>query len=77
MVGHHGSPYEAMLLCDTEDDGHLAIPGALAAQLPESVALERQHVSTLARVDRRIFETAAGPIELVIASQVEIAFARE
>ena len=76
LVGFHGMPYEAMLLCETDDDGYLAIPKSLSSQLPKTTSNLRQHSSSIARFDRATQDTTAGSIELVVASQVEIAFSR-
>jgi hypothetical protein len=72
VIGHHGSPYEAMLVCETDDDGELVIPGSLIAQFPHEETGLGQHPSWIARFSRALVETDAGPIELFISSRAII-----
>jgi hypothetical protein len=72
LVGWHGAPFEAMLLCETEDDGSLTIPGSLIAQFPRASSGMEQHSSWLVRFDRSVEQTSAGPIELFVGSMVII-----
>jgi hypothetical protein len=74
IVGWHGGPYEAMLLCETDDDGALSVPGALIAQLPRQTTGLEQHPSWLMRFSRATVSTPAGPIEIVAGSQVGLYF---
>lgn len=72
VVGHHGAPYEAQLVCESADDGELTIPGGLIARLPDRANGLEQHSSRVARLRRDVSAGAGGPIELVVASQVVI-----
>jgi len=72
LVGWHGAPYQAMLLCETEDDGSLTIPGSLIAQFPRASSPMEQHYSWLVRFDRDVHQTGAGPVELFVGSMVII-----
>ncbi len=71
-VGWHGAAYEALLLCETEDDGSLTIPGSLITQFPQPSSGMEQHYSWLARFTRDVVQTSAGPLELLVASRVII-----
>ena len=73
-VGWHGSPVEAVLVCETEDDGFLTIPAALHAELPISSTGLEQHLSSLTRFRRVVHEAEAGPIELFVGSQQFVNF---
>jgi hypothetical protein len=72
QVGWHGAPYEGLLLCDTDDDGDLVIPGALITALPRASSGLEQHSSYLVRYTRDVVELPAGPIDLLVGSQVTI-----
>lgn len=72
QVGWHGAPYEAMLLCETEDDGALTIPGSLITQFPRAANGMEQHDSSLTRFSRDVVRTSAGPVELFVGSRVII-----
>jgi hypothetical protein len=72
LVGWHGAPYEAMLLCETGDDGSLTIPGSLITQFPRASSAMEQHFSWLVRFDRNVTQTSAGPVELFVGSMVII-----
>lgn len=72
LVGWHGAPYEAMLLCETEDDGSLTVPGSLISEFPRASSAMEQHFSWLVRFDRDVAQTSAGPIELFVGSRVII-----
>lgn len=75
LAGWHGAPWEAMLLCESDDDGVLTIPGDLVTAMPPVGETGLfQHPSTFVRFDRAIAETAAGPIELFVGSQRDVAF---
>ena len=74
LVGWHGAPWEAMLLCETADDGALTIPGAVIAALPRATSGLESHVSTLTRQVRASVLAPAGAIELVVGSQRALAF---
>lgn len=69
LVGHHGSPYEAMLVCETEDDGELVIPGDLITAFPRVQLELTQHPSWIARFSRSVTEIDAGPVELFVSSR--------
>jgi hypothetical protein len=71
-VGHHGSPYEALLLCETDDDGELVVPGDLITRFPRQESDLESHTSWLARFTRDVVDTGAGPIELTASSHVLI-----
>jgi hypothetical protein len=75
LVGWHGAPWEALLLCETADDGSLTIPGGLIAELPRASSGLESHPSSLMRFDRALVDTPAGPIEIVIGSHQSIHFA--
>ena len=72
VVGWHGAPYEAMLACETDDDGTLVIPGSIIAQLPRSSTGLEQHPSWLSRFDRDVVMVPAGPIEIVASSRLAL-----
>jgi hypothetical protein len=72
QVGWHGAPYEALLLCETDDDGSLTVPGALITQFPRASSSLEQHASSLTRFTRDVVTTPAGPIELFVGSRVTI-----
>jgi hypothetical protein len=72
-IGHHGHPYEGLIVCETEDDGDLVVPGELITLFPrQSDGGLGQHPSWLARFDRDVIETDAGPVELLVSSTVVI-----
>ena len=72
QVGWHGAVYEALMLCETEDDGTFTIPGDLITQFPRASNGMEQHSSWFARLTRDTVDTDGGPIELVVSSQVRI-----
>jgi hypothetical protein len=72
VVGHHGSDYEALLVCETEDDGELVVPGDLISQFPRQMSDLESHTSWLARFSRDVVDTDAGPIELFVSTSVII-----
>lgn len=74
LVGWHGAPYEAMLLCETDDDGALTIPGAVVSALPRASTGLESHPSTLTRFRRASVLAPAGPIEIVVGSQAFVHF---
>jgi hypothetical protein len=74
VVGWHGAPPEALMVCETADDGALTIPGALVAQLPRASSGLEQHGSWILRFDRSIVFAPQGPIEVVAGSQVNLYF---
>lgn len=74
VVGWHGAPYEAMLLCETEDDGELLIPGATIAKLPRASSSLESHPSWIMRFDRTAVTVPEGPIEVIAGSQVFLHF---
>jgi hypothetical protein len=74
VVGWHGAAYEAMLRCETDDDGALTIPGELVTALPRSSSGLEQHPSVLTRFTRAVVDGAHGPIELTAASLRTIYF---
>ncbi|MGE0872432.1 MAG: hypothetical protein AB7P03_28010 [Kofleriaceae bacterium] len=75
VTGWHGAPYEAMLRCETDDDGELMIPRSLIADFPRQPegGLE-QHPSWMMRFDRAIVMVPAGAIEVVVGSQANLYF---
>jgi hypothetical protein len=73
VVGWHGAPYEALLLCEGPDDGELVVPGGLIADLPRSNGLE-SHPSWMMRFDRAQVATPAGPLEVVVGSSQFVYF---
>ncbi|HUS66773.1 MAG TPA: hypothetical protein VMZ28_19685 [Kofleriaceae bacterium] len=72
QVGWHGAAYEALLLCEADDDGSLTIPGGLVTQFPRASNGMEQHASWIARITRDTVTIDGGPVELVVASQVRI-----
>ncbi len=74
VVGWHGAPYEALLLCETADDGELVIPGSLITRLPRAASSLESHPSWIMRFDRAVVMVPAGPIEIVAGSQRFIHF---
>lgn len=73
-VGWHGAPAEALLVCETDDDGSHLIAGELIRQLPRASSGLEQHASWIMRFDRSIVAAPAGPIEIVAGSQVNLYF---
>jgi hypothetical protein len=74
VVGWHGAPAEALLVCETDDDGSHTIPGSLISSLPRASSGLEQHNSWILRFDRSIVAAPAGPIEVVTGSQVFLYF---
>lgn len=74
VVGWHGAPPEALLVCETADDGELVIPGALITALPRASSGLEPHLSWIQRFDRAVVAAPAGPIEIVVGSQVSLYF---
>ncbi|MBN2357924.1 MAG: hypothetical protein JXR83_00625 [Deltaproteobacteria bacterium] len=72
LVGFHGAPYEALLLCESDDDGELTVPGALIGQLPRPQNANQPHPSSLTRFRRALAPDSSGPIELLVGSRVEV-----
>jgi hypothetical protein len=75
VVGWHGAPPEAMMICETDDDGALTIPGALVTALPRAASSLESHPSWILRFDRAVVAAPAGPVEIVVGSQVSLYFA--
>ncbi|HUQ06539.1 MAG TPA: hypothetical protein VM261_28745 [Kofleriaceae bacterium] len=75
VVGWHGAPPEAMMICETDDDGSLTIPGALVSALPRASSSLESHPSWILRFDRAVVAAPAGPVEIVAGSQVSLYFA--
>ena len=74
VVGWHGAPAEALLVCETDDDGSHTISGELVRQFPRASSSLEQHSSWLLRFDRSVVAAPAGPIEIVAGSQVSLYF---
>jgi len=74
VVGWHGAPYEAMMLCETADDGALTIPAALGSALPRASSSLESHFSTATRFRRASVVGPHGPIEIVVGSQTTLSF---
>lgn len=74
LVGWHGAPWEAMLVCETADDGELTIPGALVTALPRASSGLESHASTLTRFDRTSVLGPDGVIEVIAGSQTNLYF---
>lgn len=74
LVGWHGAPPEAMMICETDDDGALTIPGSLITQLPRASSGLESHPSWILRFDRAVVAAPAGPIEIVVGSQTGLYF---
>jgi hypothetical protein len=74
VVGWHGAPPEALLVCETADDGAHTLPGSLISQLPRASSGLEQHNSWILRFDRSIVAAPAGPIEIVAGSQANLYF---
>ena len=75
VVGHHVSFYETVLVCETDDDGELVVPGALITHFPRSVTSESfQHPSWLTRFSRDVVDTEAGPVQLFVGSRIMLSF---
>ena len=73
QVGHHGAPYEALLVCEADDaDGELVVPGSLIQRFPRQSNGLEQHASWIARFSRDVADGADGPIELMVASRTII-----
>ncbi len=73
--GGHGSPYEAIIECDTADDGHLTIPQALIEGFPETYRWEMCAgqdcpLSTALRYRRGIVPVAGGDFDFRVGSSV-------
>jgi hypothetical protein len=73
-VGWHGAPIEALMLCETADDGSHTIPGAMVAALPRQSTSLEQHFSWMLRFRRAVVQAPAGPIEIVVGSAQPIYF---
>jgi hypothetical protein len=74
--GGHGSPYEAIIVCDAADTGSLIIPRALVEAFPETYRWEACAgkdcpLSTAVRYRRGYTEIAGGAVELRVGSSVE------
>lgn len=76
LVGWHGAPWEAMLRCETDDDGALTVDGALVAALPRASSGLESHTSTLSRLTRATVLGPHGVIEIAAGSQVPVYFTR-
>jgi hypothetical protein len=76
LVGRPGSPFSAMLLCETDDYGSLTIPAAIAARLPAAMPDELS-VANMMRLSREIVPTALGPIEVIAGQKVAVELVRE
>lgn len=76
LVGWHGAPWEAMLLCETADDGALTIPAALVTALPRASTGLESHPSTITRFERKSVTGPHGPIEFVVGSQQLVSLSR-
>ncbi len=74
IVGWHLAPYEALVLCETDDDGSLTITGNLISQVPRQSSFLESHSSTVARFNRQIVETSVGAIEVIVGSQQSFYF---
>jgi hypothetical protein len=74
VVGWHGAPYEAMMLCETADDGSIVIPGGFIAQLPRQSSPLETHPSWIMRFDRDVVAGVGGPLEILVASRVGLYF---
>ncbi len=74
LVGWHGAPPEATMICETADDGSLTIPGALVTALPRASSGLESHPSWILRFDRAVVAAPAGPIEVVAGSQLGLYF---
>jgi hypothetical protein len=74
QVGWHGAAYEALLVCEAEDEaGELVVPGSLISRFPDRVdPTGEAHYSWIARFSRDVAESEAGPIELLVAHRVLI-----
>lgn len=76
--GWHGVPWETMLLCESEDDGSLDIPGSIVARMPEFGGIGLlQWPSELIRYSRTVVETGAGPVELFVGSRQVVFYTKE
>ncbi|HTE49309.1 MAG TPA: hypothetical protein VK698_00440 [Kofleriaceae bacterium] len=60
-MGFHGAPYEALLVCETDDDGELIVPADLIARFPRQRSSSLQHPSWLARFSRDVIDTDESP----------------
>ncbi len=74
VVGHHLSPYESLVLCETDDDGSLTITSELIAQVPRQSSFLEPHISTMARFNREIIDASVGPIEVIVGHQIYFNF---
>jgi hypothetical protein len=74
QVGWHGAPYEALLLCEAEDEaGELVIPGSLIERFPDREdPTGEAHSHWIARFNRDVVDSPGGPIELFVGSRVLI-----
>ncbi len=74
QVGWHGAAYEALLLCEADDDtGELVVPGSLIERFPlRANPTGEPHSSWIARFARDVVDGPAGPIELFVASRAII-----
>jgi hypothetical protein len=67
--GWHGNPWTDLLICETADDGEYVLPAALIEQLPHFTGGKLPWPSWIGRFRRTWIATAAGPIEIHVASQ--------
>jgi len=71
----HGAPYAAIIVCETSDSGQLVVPGAMIAAFPATMAWQfcggsDCPPSSLMRYRRGTTETSAGPVELLVGSEI-------
>jgi len=66
--GWHGMPYDALLVCEVDDLGELAIPTQMANAYMDLVGSGDVHYWWITRFDRDVIETAHGPVELFVGN---------
>jgi hypothetical protein len=74
VVGWHGTLPEAIMVCETDDDGAFTIPGDAIAALPRQSSSLESHTSFLVRFERAVVTSPAGPIEIVVGAQSTLFF---
>jgi hypothetical protein len=70
-----GAGFSSMLRCEADDFGTMTLGADIAARLPEPRADEEQ-LATVSRLHRTVLPLAAGPVELLVGSQLEVPLRR-
>ena len=68
-TGWHGSPNLTTIWCESDDDGHLTVPGSMLEVFPIPSCGECGG-STMRRLTRDVVDFGGGPAELMVASEI-------